>query len=373
MPLLKLLIVDDEPGICSGVRRILENYKITFPFMEEAFEFVISEAPSGEDAVKLVDEITPDIVLLDNQLPGRLQGIDVLEYINKKDVNIIVIMITSYASLELAVKATKNGAYDFVPKPFTPKELRTSIETVVKQLFLKKLARNLVGEGRQIRFQFLSVLSHELKAPLNAIEGYLKLMKQQTAGDHIEDYTEMIDRSLIRVEGMRTLILDLLDITKIESGKKVRDLKQLNIYEIARTCVDTVLPYAIQKDVDVYLNASKEIFIQGDQGEIEIILNNLLSNAVKYNINGGRVDIIITIDENHLKIIVQDTGIGISKEEQESLFNDFFRAKNERTKKIQGTGLGLSILKKIVELYNGDIQVKSEPNKGSCFTVRLKI
>jgi signal transduction histidine kinase len=373
MSKLNLLIVDDEVGICSSIKRVLENFKVSYPFMEDDFEFQVFESNTGEDAIDKIANNNFDIVLLDNKLPGEVQGVDVLNYINKQKSDIFVIMITSYASLELAVKASKTGAYDFIPKPFTPKEIRSSIETVTKQLFLRRMTKKLNVEGKQIRFQFLSVLSHELKAPLNAIEGYLKMMQQKMQGDHIDNYKEMIDRSLIRIDGMRSLIFDLLDLTKIESGKKDRDLKIVNLYDIARTSVDTILPFSIQKDIDVYLNAPKDITIKADPQEIEIVFNNLLSNAIKYNKKGGRVDFSISKDNKQIIIEVQDTGIGMTLSEQATLFNDFVRIKNEYTKNISGTGLGLSIIKKIIDLYQGKISIKSTPGQGTCFTITLDL
>ena len=116
MSTLKILIVDDEPGIRSGVSRILRNFRVDYPFMDEAFDFEVIEAPTGEAGIEIIESNQPDILLLDNKLPG-IQGIEVLEYIKKKQKSIIVVMITSYASLELAVKATSDGAYDFIPNP----------------------------------------------------------------------------------------------------------------------------------------------------------------------------------------------------------------------------------------------------------------
>ncbi|MCX6248668.1 MAG: response regulator, partial [Bacteroidetes bacterium] len=234
MSTLKILVVDDEPGIRSGVSRILRNFRVDYPFMEEAFDFSVFEAPTGEAGIEIIENNRPDILLLDNKLPG-IQGIEVLEYVRKKQYNIIVVMITSYASLELAVKATQDGASDFIPKPFTPQELRSSIENITKKIFLKKMTATLKDTGKQIRFQFLSVLSHELKAPLNAIEGYLKMAREHQLGDKIDDYDVIVDRSLERVYGMRTLILDLLDLTKVESGKAQRDILDVDLMQAVRS------------------------------------------------------------------------------------------------------------------------------------------
>lgn len=371
MPTLKILVVDDEPGIRSGILRILRGFKADFPFMDEPIDYEMLEAGSGEEGIEIIKEAKPDIVLLDNKLPG-MQGIEVLEWIKKDNIDTLVVMITTYASLELAVKATRDGAHDFIPKPFTPQELRSSIENISKHLFLRKMTRQMKKEGKQIRFQFLSVLSHELKTPLNAIEGYLNIMKEKQSGTDITAYEEMIERSLERIKGMRNLIMDMLDLTRLESGKTVQKKEMVVLNDIARNAIDSMRPYAIQKDVDIYLNASKRISYLADTEEMEIIFNNLISNAVKYNIQGGRVDCMIREEDSIIEITVTDTGIGMKQEEIEKIFGDFYRIKNPQTRKISGSGLGLAILKKIVDLYEGTVEVSSVPDKGSTLTVRLK-
>ncbi|MDD4597343.1 MAG: hybrid sensor histidine kinase/response regulator [Lentimicrobiaceae bacterium] len=368
----KILVVDDEAGIRMGTRRILQNFKVDYPFMDEHIEFEVLEAATGEDALEIIDSQMPDIILLDNKLPG-IQGIEVLEYVKRKMLDIVVVMITSYASLELAVKATRDGAYDFIPKPFTPQELRGSIENITKQLFLKRMTQKMNKEGKQIRFQFLSVLSHELKAPLNAIEGYLKIMQERQFGEALVSYDQMIDRSIERITGMRSLIMDLLDLTKIESGNPVQNFEDVDVAKIARASIDTMRPYAIQKDVDIHLNSRDSALMSADSKELEIIFNNLISNAVKYNKQGGRVDVFIKKEADFLTIKVSDSGIGLTEEDQENLFQDFFRVKNSKTRNITGSGLGLSIIKKIVEMYHGDITVESIPDQGSTFTVQLPV
>ncbi len=368
MSTLKLLIVDDEPFIRAGASRILRDFSVGYPFMEEDFSFDILEAETGEKAIEIIDNQKIDIVLLDNKLPG-IEGIEVLEYIKNKEYDIAVMMITSYASLDLAVKATNNGAFSFVPKPFTPDELKTSIESITKSLYLKRMTLEMKEEGKQVRFQFLSVLSHELKSPINAIEGYMNIIKQKQLGDNVDDYLMMIDRSLDRLNGMRNLIMDLLDLTRMESGKKVRNLKPVDIVEITKHVINTVQPLAIQKNLSIILNSEKELIFNADNNEMEIILNNFISNAVKYNVENGKVFIDLKVEDEQIVISVKDTGIGMKQEDIALLFQDFVRIKNEKTKFISGSGLGLSIAKKMVELYKGKINVESTPDVGSTFTV----
>jgi signal transduction histidine kinase len=370
MAVLKILVIDDESGIRSGVSRILNNFHVTYPFMDEDYSFEVMEAANGEDGIAIIDREIPDILLLDNKLPG-IQGVDVLEYIRDRKYDIVVAMITSYASLDVAIRATRDGATDFIPKPFTPQELKSSIENITKQLYLKRITQKLKQDGKKIRYQFLSVLSHELKAPLNAIEGYQRMMQEKQAGDKIDDYTNHIDRSLQRIQGMRNLIMDLLDFTKIRLERKEEKIQEVDLAQVASGAIVTVQPYAIQMEVNINLDIRSDSIIMADPEDMEIIFNNLVSNAVKYNKFGGRVDITINGTDSEIILTFSDSGIGISESDRENLFTDFVRIKNEKTKNISGSGLGLSIVRKVVELYHGTIKVESTPDTGSVFTVRL--
>ena len=363
-----MLVVDDEPGIRSGVERILRNFTVSYPFLEDEIGFNIVEAETGEAAIEIIQKQPPAIVLLDNKLPG-IQGIEVLEYINANQPNILVMMITSYASLELAVKATNIGAYDFVPKPFTPQELKASMENIAKHFFLRQMTRKLHKEGKQVRFQFLTVLSHELKSPLNAIEGYLRMMQEKQTGDKIDDYAEPIERSLSRIQAMRNLIMDLLDLTHIESGKRRRDLREIDLVLVAKSALDTMTPMAVQRDITLELVNDEPQPIFADSDDMEILLNNLISNAVKYNVKGGWVKCEAGHTESHIYCKVSDSGIGINEEDLSKLFQEFTRIKNPQSKNVSGSGLGLSIVKKIMELYSAEVKVESKPGEGSTFTL----
>jgi two-component system sensor histidine kinase/response regulator len=370
MAVLKVLVIDDEPGIRSGVSRILNNFHVTYPFMDEDYTFEVAEAATGEDGIAILERDMPDILLLDNKLPG-IQGVEVLEYIRKRNYDIVVAMITSYASLDVAIRATRDGAIDFIPKPFTPQELKSSIENITKQQYLKRITHKMKQEGKKIRYQFLSVLSHELKAPLNALEGYLRMMQEKQAGDRIEDYATPIERSLQRIQGMRSLIMDLLDFTKIRLDRKEEKIQDVNLKEVASESIVTVQPYAIQMDVTINLDVRSDVVIMADPDDMEIVFNNLISNAVKYNKEGGRAEITIDASDSEAILVFSDTGIGITKSDTENLFTEFVRIKNEKTRNISGSGLGLSIVKKVIELYHGTIKVESTPDVGTVFTIRL--
>ena len=370
MTRLNILIVDDELGMRTAVARALERFTITLPEIEGPVEFNLAQAGTGEDALDLLAKDPIDILLLDHKLPG-ISGLDVLAQIAERKIDCLTVMITAYASLETAVTATKRGAYDFLAKPFTPDELKATVRKAAKHLVLQREARKLAEEKRQVRFQLISVVAHELKAPIGAIEGYLYLLRDRPAGNDLSAYDKSIERSITRLQGMRKLITDLLDMTRIESGQKKREITQVDVREVAQGSIDTALPEANARGIAVNFAAGESPAIWADRGEIEIITNNLLTNAVKYNRDGGRVDVKLAVEGDKLVFAVSDTGIGLSKEEAAKLFQDFMRIKNKKTKDILGSGLGLSIVKKIAQLYGGDVAVQSEPDVGSTFTVTL--
>jgi len=182
----------------------------------------------------------------------------------------------------------------------------------------------------------------------------------------------MLERAILRIQGMRKLIQDILDLTRIESGRRVRDLKPVDLVEIARKSIETISGAANEQQIAISLAPQTPLTMTAYEGEIEIIFNNLISNAVKYNRPGGKVEVRMSQTPEFVRIDVSDTGIGMTPEECAKLFSDFVRIKNEKTRKILGSGLGLSILKKLSFLYGGDITVQSEPDVGSTFTVTLR-
>ncbi len=371
MEKLRTLVVDDELGMRLGIRKTLRNFSMRLADIDAEFGFEIDMAETAEEALTKINVRHPDILILDYKLPA-MSGLELLDNISVQDSEMVTIMITAFASLEAAVTAVKRGAFDFLAKPFEPNELRSTVKKAAENLLLARHLRKLEKEKRQVRFQFISVLGHELKAPLNAVEGYLEIMNKRITGEKISDYEEMIERSLIRIQGMRKLIYDLLDLTRIESGQKKRELDSVDISEVLQQSVESVLPDAQARQVEIRPHCEKPLLLHCDSGEVEIVLNNLISNAVKYNRDSGEVDIYIDKKEAEVSIRVKDNGIGMQQEDADRLFREFVRIKNDKTKNILGSGLGLSIVKKNAQLYQGEVAVQSQPDKGSEFRVTLK-
>jgi two-component system sensor histidine kinase/response regulator len=364
---LQVVMVDDEEALCQGVRRIIEKYKVHVADVLVDASYTFRYFTSGEDFLVYLSEGGPvDLLLLDLKLPG-VGGMDVLDALSGLGREVLTIMITAYATFETAVKATKLGAYDFLAKPFTPDELRYALRKATSQLILSKQALKLAEEKRQVRFNFISVLAHELKAPLNAVEGYLNILRTTEEDQNLQ----MVERSIVRVDGMKKLIGDLLDLTRIESGQRERVIKRLDLAELARTSMELFAVDAERHGITMRVEADRDVELNADPGEVEIVFNNLVSNAVKYNRDGGTVTVKLSRKDDAVRIAVSDTGIGLRPEEAAKLFNEFTRIKNEHTVKILGSGLGLSTVRKIANMYDGEAEVRSAPGEGSTFTVTL--
>jgi len=366
---LRVLVTDDEEGMRLGVVRALSGYVARFPDVDAEVSYDVSVAESGEAALDRLASGPPDILLLDFKLPG-ISGLDVLGEVKRLDPPVLTVMITAYASLHTAVEATKSGAFDFLPKPFTPEELRASVRKATRSLILQRQAQKLVAQQRRARFELTSVLAHELKAPLNAVEGYLATIAEGVVTD-APTIQHVVGRSIARVQGMRQLILDLLDLTRIEAGVRQRELVSVDLWEAAEAAVEAALPAAQAKGVALELVGQSPLLVLGVRAELDIVLNNLISNAIKYNQPGGKAKVALGRRADSVEIAVSDTGIGIGPEDVAKLFQDFVRIKGPKTRGIEGSGLGLSTVKKVVQLYHGEVSVKSRPDEGSTFIVTL--
>lgn len=365
---LRVLVADDEIGMRQGVSRSLRDCRMTIPDVNAEVDFAVETAETGEQALERIRQSPPDILLLDHKMPG-MSGLEVLDELAPLRLDMLTVMITAYATIETAVVATRRGAYDFLAKPFTPDELKGVVQKTAARLLLAQQARRLAEERRQVRFEFVRVLGHELKAPLGAVAGYLDVMRTRALGPDLAAYDEVLERGRARLDGMNRLIRDLLDLTRIESGQKPRQLEPLDLGALARTAIETHEPAANARRVTLALRADGPAPMRADRGELEMILNNLLGNAVKYNRDGGRVDVSVDAGDAQVTLRVSDTGIGMTPEQVARLFGEFVRIRTRENAHVEGSGLGLSIVRRLVQLQGGSVDVTSEPGRGT--TVRV--
>lgn len=226
----------------------------------------------------------------------------------------------------------------------------------------------------RMKTEFIGVVSHELRTPLTAIKGYVDVMLAGQTGPLNEIQREFLGIVQSSTARLGALIADMLDVSRIESGRIEIKHEAVAFGELVRSAVMTLRGEAGAKQISLLLDAPPDLpCVVGDADRITQVLINLLSNAIKYTPNGGRVRVVVEASETFVTTCVEDTGVGISSEDQQRVFQKFFRADNSLTREASGTGLGLAITRAIVEKLNGAIWLESEAGKGSRFFFTLPV
>jgi len=355
-----ILVVDDEESMRDSCSKILKKDG-----------FLADTAKDGYTGLEKIEKNKPDLVLIDLKMPG-ISGMEVLEKIKEIDPNIIPVVITGYSTVESAVEAMKRGAYDFLPKPFSPEELRIIIRRGLERRKLILETESLQKEKKLIEENFITMVSHQLRSPLVAIQQYFEVILAGMVGEVQEKPKEMILRSRSRLEGLLNLINDWLDVARLDSGQIVDSIEPLSLKKVIKKIIEDMRPLTQDDNISLELGScSENDLVQGDKETLEQVFSNLITNAIRYNKPKGRVIITIKENKDFISAEVKDTGIGITKEQLPFIFDQFYRVKRGEDHKIKGTGLGLSIAKKIVDAHGGSIKASSELGKGSRFTVLL--
>jgi len=485
-----ILIIDDEKIIRDGTEYVLkkEGYKVV-------------TCKDGEEGIECLKSAPFQMLILDLMMPG-IRGMDVLKLVQKQYPDLLVIVITGYATVGNAVEAMKIGAYDFIPKPFTPDQLRivvrraidklnleqemallrserekslqdianekSRVKTIIhcmadgvivtdrennivltnpaaslilstegtdligkplsfcvkderlnqlvegffsigepqysaisqeimikkdKEIFLLAHAAPVKNEegdvlGSVIVFEdvtclkeldrmksdFVNMVSHELRTPLVTVSQQLSVILEGIAGEVSEKQRELLTRAKERNRELITMVKNLLDLSKIESGEIVQYKETMNVNVSIGKVIEMMLPQALEKGISLEFKPHEPLpFIDADVNNMEGIFTNLISNAVKYTNQGGKVTVRSGVKGGYVQVDVADTGIGIAREDLAKIFDRFYRVKTEQTRKVIGSGLGLSIVKGVIEAHFGSIEVESEPGKGTTFSVFLPI
>ncbi|MBD3414525.1 MAG: response regulator [Candidatus Aminicenantes bacterium] len=355
-----IVIIDDEESMRDSCRMILDKDG-----------FLTETAEDGEKGLSKIKEMKPDIVLIDLKMPG-IGGLDVLEKVNDISPDTIPIVITGYATVESAVEAMKKGAYDFLPKPFTPEQLRVIIKRGLEKIRLSREAEALRNEKKLIEENFITMVSHQLRSPLVAIAQYFEVMLSGSVGEMSKQHKDMLSKARNRVNSLLDLINDWLDAARIDKGQLVEKFKPVSLENLLKNQIEFLKPLAEKDDIQLEIETPDiESTIMGDKETLEQAFSNLLNNAIKYNKPNGSVKVSFRENNDNIITDIKDTGIGIKKKHIPHLFNQFYRVNRNQDKKGKGSGLGLSICKKIIEAHSGAIDVSSVPGEGTLFAVSL--
>jgi two-component system, sensor histidine kinase and response regulator len=266
------------------------------------------------------------------------------------------------------------GAYDFLPKPFTPGELRMIIDRGFERWRLAQEAKLLRKQKEEVERKFVTLVSHQLKAPLGAVKQYLDVLLHTSRNRLPEDSIEWISRSQARIAEMIGLIQDWLMLAKVEKGALSDRSACADLVKIVENVIQEYKKLPSTANLSLNAEIAPDIErVRGDETSLNMLVGNLVSNAVKYNRPGGSINIRIGKNGNSIRFEVQDTGIGIPASFRPHLFEEFYRVKSPETQNIPGTGLGLVICKKIVDELGGSIEVDSKEGEYSLFSVQLPI
>jgi PAS domain S-box-containing protein len=224
----------------------------------------------------------------------------------------------------------------------------------------------------QLRADFLSMVSHELKAPLSSLLMQISVILDGLAGEITPKQTDLLSKAKEKTKGMITLVNDILDYRRIQEGKSVQKIESLELAEILQRTIEIMRLSSEEKGITLKCEIERELPpFRGDRGGIEAVFVNLISNAIKYTPKGGNVDVGLNRGSKEIQFKVADTGIGISPQDIDRIFERFYRIKTEQTRSISGSGLGLAIVKGILDTHGGSINVQSHAGKGTTFIVSL--
>lgn len=372
-----ILVVDDELGIRQGCRRALEPHG-----------FEVETISSFKEALEKIGVRHYDLALIDVMMPdGR--GVELLAPLLKNDREIVCVIITGYATVELAVEAIKRGAYGFIAKPFTADVLLMTVEQGLEKRRLSMEAKRvqemelqaalLIRENEemerlnQFKTQFMLTVAHELRSPVGGSQSLIRTLVKGLAGELNDRQRDILNRIEVRMELLMTLIDDLLALAETKAVEIERLAEDVALNPIMQRLIDRYTDDAKHKNIDLNLEMpTDELIIQATEDGLEKIFGNLIGNAIKYTPEGGKVLVTVKETDSTVLVSISDTGIGIAEEDISKLGEEFFRARNAREEGIKGTGLGLSIVTQLVDHFAGTMDVRSKLGEGTTFTIKLQ-
>jgi signal transduction histidine kinase len=355
----KILVVDDSPDNVFLIKTILE---------EEGY--IVSTAENGASALEKIAQSPCDLVLLDLMMPG-IDGYEVTRRI-RKDLKlpfIPILLITAHDSPNVA-HGLDLGADDFIRKPVTVDELMARVRSLLR---LKHSIDERDDISRQ-REDFVSRLTHDLRTPLVAADRMLMLLQEGALGELSPQIDEVIGIMARSNSNLLEMVNTLLEVYRFDAGRKTLAFQPVNLRQLLQEVTTELGALAEQKKLSVNLDFGEESAastIIGDRLELHRLFCNLVANAIKFTDTGSvTIRLIPTTDSgDSVTVQVADTGLGISVEEQATLFERFRQGTHKRS----GSGLGLYLSLRIIEAHQGSIRVDSELGKGSIFTVTLPI
>ena len=372
----RVLLADDNADMREYVRRLLST------------RYEVEAVGDGEAALTAARANKFDLVLSDVMMP-KLDGFSLLHALraDERTRTTPVILLSARAGEESRVEGLGAGADDYLIKPFSARELMARVEAHIhmqrerKQseeklqqlMLLEQKARASAELANRVKDEFLAMLSHELRTPLNAIVGWTHLLKSGTLGE--KDRVRGIDVIDRNATAQRAIIDELLDVSRIITGKLKLELTPFDPAVVIDAAVDAIRPAALPKNIEIVSSIERNRgLVVGEAVRLQQVIWNLLSNAVKFTPKDGRVEVELEVVGEEFEIVIRDTGEGIEPDFLPYIFDRFSQADTSSRRKHGGLGVGLSIVRSLVQLHGGEVSAASDGDgKGATFTIRLPI
>lgn len=376
----KILVVDDEPPFELMIRKIFRK-----EINENQYAFFF--ARNGEDALHTLEEIGDiEMLLTDINMPV-MDGLALMAEVEKRFPDLVTIVISAYGDIQNIRKTMNAGAFDFLVKPLSREDLKMTLVKAMKQILKnrelqqayreKELAqRELVDNLKRMdrtKDEFLTSVSHELLTPLNGIVGIADSLADGAVGPVSDDMCDNLQMIVSSGKRLTSLVHDILDISKMKNSELKLMTQPLDLRPVIEVVLSLsqplvgIKPLVLRKEFPTSFPR-----VLADENRVEQILHNLIGNAVKYT-PSGEVCVFLEHDESNAYISIRDSGIGIPEHKFEAIFMPFEQMDGSMTRPYGGAGLGLSITRQLVQLQNGQIDLKSEVGKGSTFTFSLPL
>ncbi len=322
----------------------------------------------GHEGVGLARSSRPDLAFIDLKMPG-CSGMDIIEMLSREMPDMVLIVITGYASIVSAVEAMKKGAYDYLPKPFTPDQIRAVTRRGLEHRSLKIEAERLREEKERMERSFITFVSHEMRSPLVTIMQYFETLKAVAGGELSDAAGEIIERCEKRLQALHELIEHWLDLSRIQDGSIIKAQVPLDLDAVVEKSVEELAPLCQRRGLNPRIQAHGGISQDnGDQESLTRVFTNIIGNATKYTRPGGAIKVSTRHDEYYVYVVVSDTGEGIPEDKLPFIFEPFYRIKGDGERQ-KGSGLGLTFVKKIMDAHTGKIDVTSRVGEGTSFVL----
>lgn len=352
----EILVVDDAKSIRMMVHAVLADLDANFEYAE-----------NGLQALEMIREKQYDVIILDINMP-LMSGLTVCEKVRTelKFKNLPILIMTNRHDYSTVETVFKTGATDFITKPLNEMELSSRVSRILEQRRTEKnlyIAQQGALRASEQKSQFLAVVSHELKTPLNAISGFSHLLLRSNLPEKEQRMLQML---VTASSQMKSMIDQLLEFDQIETHNKKVTIEAVDVTEVLDKCLSMSLPSIKEKALVIEQNVTAGLMLNTDRRLFSTLLSNLISNAIKYNKLQGQIRIDDSKNEKALQLTISDSGIGMTAAQVEKIYQPFSRFST----KAEGHGLGMAITKGITELLDIDIAISSEKDVGS--SIRLK-